>query len=70
MPEPRIHPLSDAEADDTQALLNANAEHNGAPDPLCARIYVRAEAGRAGNPAAIWNRPPAHLIGIRRPSAK
>jgi len=39
MPEPRIHPLSDAEADGTQALLIANAEHKGAPDPLCARRF-------------------------------
>src|SRR5258708_36712851 len=53
MTEPRIHPLSDAEADGTQALLIANAEHNGAPDPLCARIYVRAEAGR--NWLRHWN---------------
>lgn len=53
MTEPRISPLTDAEADGTQALLIANAEHNGAPDPLCARIYVRAEAGR--NWLRHWN---------------
>jgi alkylhydroperoxidase family enzyme len=53
MAEPRIRPLNDAEADGTQALLIANAEHNGAPDPLCARIYVRAEAGR--NWLRHWN---------------
>ena len=53
MAEPRIRPLNDAEADGTQALLIANAEHNGAPDPLCARIYVRTEAGR--NWLRHWN---------------
>src|SRR5258708_40037611 len=53
MTEPRIHPLSDAEADGTQALLIANAEHVGAPDPLCTKIYVRAEAGR--NWLRHWN---------------
>jgi AhpD family alkylhydroperoxidase len=53
MSEPRIRPLNDAEASGTQALLIANAEHNGAPDPLCARIYVRAEAGR--NWLRHWN---------------
>src|ERR1700687_2916879 len=53
MSEPRIRPLTDREADGTQALLIASAEHNGAPDPLCARIYVRAEAGR--NWLRHWN---------------
>ncbi len=53
MSEPRIRPLSDDQADGTQALLIASAEHNGAPDPLCARIYVRAEAGR--NWLRHWN---------------
>ena len=32
MSEPRIRPLSDDQADGTQALLIASAEHNGAPD--------------------------------------
>jgi hypothetical protein len=53
MAEPRLRPLNDAEASGTQALLIASAEHNGAPDPLCARIYVRAEAGR--NWLRHWN---------------
>jgi alkylhydroperoxidase family enzyme len=53
MSEPRIRPLTDREADGTQALLIASAEYNGAPDPLCARIYVRAEAGR--NWLRHWN---------------
>ncbi|MGX1307720.1 alkylhydroperoxidase family enzyme [Amorphus suaedae] len=50
---PRIEPLSDDEASGTQRLLIQTAEHNGAPDPLCARIYVRAEAGR--NWLRHWN---------------
>ncbi len=53
MSEPRIRPLTDHEATGTQRLLIASAEHNGAPDPLCARIYVRSEAGR--NWLRHWN---------------
>jgi AhpD family alkylhydroperoxidase len=53
MSEPRIRPLTDDEATGTQRLLIQSAEHNGAPDPLCARIYVRSEAGR--NWLRHWN---------------
>ena len=53
MSEPRIRPLTDNEATGTQRLLIDSAAHNGAPDPLCARIYVRSEAGR--NWLRHWN---------------
>jgi alkylhydroperoxidase family enzyme len=50
---PRIRPIEDHEANETQRLLINTARANGAPDPLCARIYVRSEAGR--NWLRIWN---------------
>lgn len=50
---PRLDPISDDCATGTQALLIRTAEANGAPDPLCARIYVRSEAGR--NWLRHWN---------------
>jgi alkylhydroperoxidase family enzyme len=50
---PRIRPIEDHEANETQRLLINTAQANGAPDPLCARIYVRSEAGR--NWLRIWN---------------
>jgi len=50
---PRIKPIEDHEADETQRLLINTALVNGAPDPLCARIYVRNEAGR--NWLRMWN---------------
>ena len=50
---PRIRPIEDAEATETQRLLIESARVNGAPDPLCARIYVRSEAGR--NWLRMWN---------------
>jgi alkylhydroperoxidase family enzyme len=50
---PRIRPIEDHEANETQRLLIDTAKANGAPDPLCARIYVRSEAGR--NWLRIWN---------------
>jgi alkylhydroperoxidase family enzyme len=50
---PRIKPIEDREADETQRLLINTALANGAPDPLCARIYVRNEAGR--NWLRMWN---------------
>jgi alkylhydroperoxidase family enzyme len=50
---PRIKPIEDHEADETQRLLINTALANGAPDPLCARIYVRNEAGR--NWLRMWN---------------
>ena len=50
---PRLRPLSKEEANGTQRLLIETAEHNGAPDPLCAQIYVRSEAGR--NWLRQWN---------------
>ena len=53
MSEPRLRPLSKEEANGTQRLLIEAAEHNGAPDPLCAQIYVRSEAGR--NWLRQWN---------------
>jgi AhpD family alkylhydroperoxidase len=53
MSQPRIKPITDEEATGTQRLLIESAEHNGAPDPLCARIYVRSEAGR--NWLRQWN---------------
>jgi alkylhydroperoxidase family enzyme len=53
MSEPRIRPLSKEEATGTQRLLIESAEQNGAPDPLCAQIYVRSEAGR--NWLRQWN---------------
>jgi alkylhydroperoxidase family enzyme len=53
MSEPRIRPLSKEDATGTQRLLIESAEHNGAPDPLCAQIYVRSEAGR--NWLRQWN---------------
>src|SRR3979490_1162859 len=53
MTEPRIHPLSDAEADGTQAFAHRERRAQRRPEPLCARIYVRAEAGR--NWLRHWN---------------
>ena len=53
MTVPRIRPIDDDEANETQRLLINTAKANGAPDPLCARIYVRSEAGR--NWLRIWN---------------
>jgi alkylhydroperoxidase family enzyme len=53
MSEPRLRPLSKKEATGEQRLLIETAEHNGAPDPLCAQIYVRAEVGR--NWLRHWN---------------
>jgi alkylhydroperoxidase family enzyme len=50
---PRLRPLEDSEANETQRLLIASAEANGAPDPLCARIYARSDAGR--NWLRMWN---------------
>src|SRR5271169_5701559 len=50
---PRIKPIEDHEANETQRLLINTALANGAPDPLCARIYVRSEAGR--NWLRMWN---------------
>src|SRR5579871_5677540 len=43
---PRLRPIEDHEMTETQRLLIENARRNGAPDPLCASIYVRSEAGR------------------------
>lgn len=43
---PRLRPIGDAECDGTQRLMIETCERNGAPDPLCARIYVRSAAGR------------------------
>ena len=43
---PRLRPIEDHEATETQWLLIETARINGAPDPLCAQIYVRSEAGR------------------------
>jgi alkylhydroperoxidase family enzyme len=53
MSEPRLRPISKTEATHTQRLLIDSAEHNGGPDPLCATIYVRTEAGR--NWLRQWN---------------
>jgi len=53
MSEPRLRPIANEETTGTQRLLIESAEHNGAPDPLCARIYVRTEAGR--NWLRQWN---------------
>jgi alkylhydroperoxidase family enzyme len=53
MSQPRLRPLSKEEATETQRWLIESAEHNGAPDPLCARIYARTEAGR--NWLRQWN---------------
>ena len=53
MSEPRIRPISKDAATGTQRLLIETAEVNGAPDPLCAQIYVRSEAGR--NWLRHWN---------------
>ena len=50
---PRIRPIEDHEATETQRLLIETARINGAPDPLCAQIYVRSEAGR--NWLRMWN---------------
>jgi alkylhydroperoxidase family enzyme len=50
---PRLRPLEDSEATETQRLLIESAQANGAPDPLCARIYARSEAGR--NWLRMWN---------------
>ena len=52
-PNPRLAFIDPAAADGTQRLLIDTAERNGAPDPLCARIYVRSEAGR--NWLRMWN---------------
>lgn len=51
--EPRLTPLPKEEATGTQRLLIEACEYNGAPDPLCASIYVRSEAGR--NWLRGWN---------------
>jgi len=51
--EPRLKPLAKENANGTQRLLMESCEHNGAPDPLCASIYVRTEAGR--NWLRGWN---------------
>jgi AhpD family alkylhydroperoxidase len=53
MSEPRIRPISKDAATGTQRLLIETAEANGAPDPLCAQIYVRSEVGR--NWLRHWN---------------
>ena len=53
MSEPRLRPLTKEEATGTQRLLIESAEHNGAPDLLCAQIYARTEAGR--NWLRQWN---------------
>src|ERR1035437_3248989 len=53
MSEPRIRPISKDAATGTQRLLIETAETNGAPDPLCAQIYARSEAGR--NWLRQWN---------------
>lgn len=50
---PRLRPIEDSEATETQRLLIESALANGAPDPLCARIYARSEAGR--NWLRMWN---------------
>jgi AhpD family alkylhydroperoxidase len=50
---PRLRPIEDHEMTETQRLLIENAQRNGAPDPLCASIYVRSEAGR--NWLRAWN---------------
>lgn len=50
---PRLRPIQDHEATETQRLLIETARINGAPDPLCAQIYVRSEAGR--NWLRMWN---------------
>ena len=50
---PRIQPIGKEAATGTQRLLIETAEANGAPDPLCAQIYVRSEAGR--NWLRYWN---------------
>src|SRR5271163_2029813 len=50
---PRLHPIELREATETQRLLIETARTNGAPDPLCASIYVRSEAGR--NWLRHWN---------------
>lgn len=50
---PRLRPIEEHEASETQKLLIETARVNGAPDPLCASIYVRSEAGR--NWLRAWN---------------
>lgn len=50
---PRLRPIELHEATETQRLLIETARVNGAPDPLCASIYVRSEAGR--NWLRAWN---------------
>jgi AhpD family alkylhydroperoxidase len=50
---PRLRPIEEHEMTETQRLLIENARRNGAPDPLCASIYVRSEAGR--NWLRMWN---------------
>lgn len=50
---PRLRPIEEHEATETQKLLIETARVNGAPDPLCASIYVRSEAGR--NWLRAWN---------------
>jgi alkylhydroperoxidase family enzyme len=50
---PRLRPLQNHEVTETQRLLIETARSNGAPDPLCAQIYARSEAGR--NWLRMWN---------------
>ena len=50
---PRLRLIEPHEATETQRLLVETARINGAPDPLCAQIYVRSEAGR--NWLRMWN---------------
>ena len=50
---PRLRPIEEHEMTETQRLLIESARRNGAPDPLCASIYVRSEAGR--NWLRAWN---------------
>jgi alkylhydroperoxidase family enzyme len=50
---PRLRPLQNHEVTETQRLLIETARTNGAPDPLCAQIYARSEAGR--NWLRMWN---------------
>src|SRR3984893_10468224 len=50
---PHLRTIELHEATETQRLLIETARVNGAPDPLCASIYVRSEAGR--NWLRDWN---------------
>lgn len=43
---PRIRPIEAKEMSGSQRLLVELAQHNGAPDPLVASIFVRSEIGR------------------------